>query len=399
MSAGVGGKPGTSTGPSADTTLTALRAPALVTKLDRGTPPFAEPRRAPGVPRSVERLLRIPLPMKIIGANTFLLVATIGAALAVRRRDLDAVPVIAVIGAAFVLALLVNVGLVKLAVRPMTLLENTVDRIWHGDLNARVPASLLADRHVARVGRMFNILLDGLVADRARTRRLAVELIDSGDRERAAISRELHDSTAQSLAALVLQLSAMSQGVDDGSREALMTRIDVARSLATATLEEVRLLAHTTHPRVLDDLGLVAALRRLARETTADGASSGGVRVSVVAREGTDDEIPSAVGSVLYRVAQEAVRNASRHSSAKCVEIRVWTDAECASLEVSDDGVGFDAKAERAIHAGIGLFTMSERVALIDGDLHVSSRVGGGTSVVACVPLRASSQPRQRQTT
>jgi signal transduction histidine kinase len=378
-----------------DVAPSAIGTPALLTRLERGqarTSSAAAARGASSVPRWVERLLRIPLVMKLAGANAFLLIAAAVTAIVVRNHELSTAPVIAVVGAAFLIALLVNIALVNLAVRPMTMLEETVDTIWHGDLNARVPTSLLADRHVARVGRMFNILLDGLVADRARTRRLAVELITAGDRERAAISRELHDSTAQSLAALVMQLSVVAQSADDAADEILKQRLESARALATATLEEVRLLAHTMHPRVLDDLGLVAALRRLARETTAHATSSDGLQVDVVARDGIDETIPAAAASVLYRVAQEAVRNASRHAAARHLEIRVWTDADTAMLEVSDDGVGFDPEAARPNHTGIGLFTMRERVALVDGDLHVTSRAGGGTSVVASVPLRASTE-------
>lgn len=236
------------------------------------------------------------------------------------------------------------------------------------------------------------------LADRARTRRLAADLINAGDRERAAMSRELHDSTAQSLAALVMQLSVVAQSTNTASREVLKDRIEDARFLATTTLEEVRLLAHTMHPRVLDDLGLVAALRRLARETSAyatnygsaAGAGEGRMQetmlVDVVAREGSDRIIPAVTASVLYRVAQEAVQNARRHAGPKHIEIRVWTDGDTAILEVSDDGIGFDPEAVRPDQAGVGLFTMRERVALVDGELRVTSRPGGGTSVMASVP-------------
>ncbi len=393
MSAGMERAPSAETGPEAEVAPVAAGMTALLTKLERAQSRMSSAGDTHGVsrvPRWIERLLRTPLTLKLAGANAFLLIAATLSALVIRNHELSTAPVIAVVGAAFLLALLVNIALVTLAVRPMTELEKTVDTIWRGDLNARVPTSLLADRHVARVGRMFNILLDGLVADRARTRRLAVELINAGDRERAAISRELHDSTAQSLAALVMQLSVVAQRADDAADELLKQRIDSARILATTTLEEVRLLAHTMHPRVLDDLGLVAALRRLARETTAHAASSDGLQVDVIARDGIDETIPAAARSVLYRIAQEAVRNASRHAAANRLEIRVWTDAHAVMLEVSDDGVGFDPEAARPNQTGIGLFTMRERVALIDGNLHVSSRAGGGTSVVATVPLGAS---------
>src|SRR5207253_409643 len=127
----------------------------------------------------------------------------------------------------------------------------------------RVGSSAVADRAMKRIGTTFNLLLAGLVADRTRMRALATAVIDAGDRERASLARELHDSTAQQLAALVLQLSAAARETADPT---VAERLDTMREQAKATLEEVRLLSHTVHPRVLDDLGLAAALRKLGRE-------------------------------------------------------------------------------------------------------------------------------------
>lgn len=369
------------------------RVPALLTKLERGRRQaslVSERDVATGLPKWVQGLLRIPLPMKLAGANAFLLIAATATAIVVRNRELNAAPVLIVVSTAFLIALLVNIVLVNLAVRPMTILEKTVDTIWHGDLDARVPPSLLADRHVARVGRMFNILLDGLLADRARARRLAVELISAGDRERAAVSRELHDSTAQSLAALVMQLGALAHDADATPVGNLKERLDGARALAATTLEEVRLMAHTMYPRVLDDLGLVAAVRRLVRESIAHASSPDGTTAEVVAVEGIDEDIPAAQASVLYRVAQEALQNVLRHAAASHVEINIWVDDDTARIEIVDDGVGFDPDAARPERVGIGLFAMRERVALMDGDLYISSSASAGTSVLASVPLHAA---------
>ena len=350
------------------------------------------------LPRWIERLLRIPLPVKLVGANLLLLVGATATGLVVRHRELSTAPVLTVVIVAFLAAILLNTALVMLAVRPLRALEKTVDTIWQGDLGARVPISVLADRHVMRVARMFNILLDGLVSDRARTRRLATELITAADRERAAISRELHDSAAQSLAALVMQLSVGVQATDTAPREVVKERIEGARLLAISTLEEVRLLAHTMHPRVLDDLGLIAALKRLARDTTehiANYVSSpedSGVVVEVIAGDASDELIPPAVMSVLYRVAQEAVQNSRRHAAPQRVEIRFKRDLETASIEIVDDGRGFDPETVHGERAGIGLFTMRERVALVDGDFQIHSHPGGGTSVLASIPLHPISQ-------
>lgn len=338
-----------------------------------------------GVPGWIERLLRLPLPAKLVGANVVLLVAGVSAGLVLRQHTLEIAPLVVAVVGALVVALLVNVALVTLAVRPIDVLGRTVDRIWRGDLDARVPESRLADRDVARVGRMFNILLDGLIADRARTRRLASELVHAEDRERATIARELHDSVAQSLAALVMQLSAAVRAVEDAptAPPAGRERLAAAHELATNVLEEIRLLAHTMHPRVLDDLGLVAALRRLARET-GDHAS---VEVDFDAAPGSESIRGGTEASVLYRVAQEAVQNAQRHAHAELVVMRLAVEDGRATLEVTDDGRGFDVERALQEHEGMGLFTMEERVSLVDGTFHVMSQPGHGTTVIATVPL------------
>ena len=111
-----------------------------------------------------------------------------------------------------------------------------------------------------RVGGAINLLLDGLVQDRAQSRRLASLVISAQDEERARIARELHDSSAQTLTALLLQVSAAARDEKD---PVLATRLEEIRVIAGSALEEVRVLSHTVHPRVLDDLGLVAALEWL----------------------------------------------------------------------------------------------------------------------------------------
>jgi signal transduction histidine kinase len=347
-------------------------------------------KRTSRVPGWVERVLRTPLIIKLAGANALLLSVTTATAIFIRNAEIRTAPAIAVVGVAFLIALAVNIALVNAALHPIVALGNTVDSIRHGDLRARVPASPLADRDIARVGRMLNVLLDGLVGDRARTRRLAVELIDAGDRERAAISKELHDSTAQTLAALVMRLSAATRSMEEGAVESLKQQLEGARELATGTLEDVRRLAHSMHPLVLDELGLIAALRRLARESTTHNAGIAGVRVRVIAEDGVDATIPATTASVLYRIAEEALLNARRHAESEHVEIRVRRDADTATLEVSDDGVGFDPDSAPLNQTGIGLFIMRERIALIDGNLRVTGSAGGGTSVIASVPLRSS---------
>ena len=318
--------------------------------------------------------LRAPLLVKLVGANLVVVVGVSAIWKIVTGTHIG-------IGVALSLVALVAVhfALVTIALHPIRDLESAVSRVWRGDSGARVRGSAVADREVRRVGAMFNLLLDGLEADGARMRQLASDIIAIGDRERAALARELHDSTAQRLAALLLQIASAAR---DASDPALAARLVDARDAAEAITEEVRMLAHTVHPGVLDDLGLVPALQRLARE-----ASQGtGIVVDVEAPR-TVSAFPQNVNSVLYRVAQEAVRNASRHASPRHIHVTLSIDDGSARLEIRDDGAGFDLAEAEQRRPGMGLFTMRERVALLHGTFDVRTAPGSGTSIVASVPL------------
>jgi signal transduction histidine kinase len=347
-----------------------LPQPQKTVQLLRGQP------RATSSGRSIRlAALRVPLVVKLVGAN----LAVVALLLAI-RSGLSHAGSWAVDGA-IVIALGLYVGLVVVALRPIRDLEAVAERVWQGDFGARVERSTVADHEVVRIGAMFNILLDGLVSDRARMRALAAEVIEVGDRERAVLARELHDSTAQHLAALLLQLSAAARDCTD---PALANRLSEMRDAAEEITEEVRMLSHTVHPRVLDDLGLVAALHKLARESS----KGTGIDIDVNAGALTTRLSPS-VESVLYRVAQEAVRNATRHAAPRHVWLTLHADDASARLEVHDDGRGFDLAAvdAKGTAGGMGLLSMRERVALVDGTLEIKTAPKNGTTVVATIPL------------
>lgn len=352
----------------------------------------AETRRAFRGPAWALALLRVPLVAKVAGANLLIVAVAFVAALMVRGGARAGRDVLFIAGLALLGSFLVNVALIVLALRPLQALETLAARVWGGHLDVRVNESPLADARIARVGRTMNLLLDGLLADRMRARQLASEVIGAGDRERAYIARELHDSVAQSLAALVMQVGAAARDCTDPR---LAERLGTIRTLGTNALEEVRLLAHTMYPRVLDDLGLVAALGHLARQTT--NATPGSPVVSVSAPEAFDAGlVPPPIASVLYRVAQEGVNNAVRHANAATVTITVDLGAcdagtemagQCVSLEVRDDGAGFDVAEAGRRRPGMGLFTMRERVLLVNGRFTITSAPRAGTRVSVHIPL------------
>ena len=326
----------------------------------------------------VERALSVPLLGKLAGANLLIVLAALAGVAAERRFNASG-NVVPILGVALGTSLLVNLVLVYVALRPLSDLEDAAARVSAGDLDARVAPSVLADRDMARVGTTLNGVLDRLMEDRARARRLAAQVISAQDEERARVARELHDSTAQILTAVMLQLGAAARESDSAP---LSERIATLRALAAEALEEVRSLSHTMHPRILDDLGLAAALEWLGRQ--ARSQTSLDVHVSV---DGGAEGIPPPIASVLYRVAQEALRNAVRHAGAGTVELRLRREPAAAVLEVVDDGHGFDVRSAEERRPGMGLFSMRERVGLVNGKLIVTSERGRGARVVATVPL------------
>ena len=140
-------------------------------------------------------------------------------------------------------------------------------------------------------------------------------------------------------------------------------------------------MSHSIYPRVLDDLGLVAALEWLARQTR----QSSGLEVEVEAA--FEGEIAPTSAAALYRVAQEALRNAVTHSGASHIRVWITGDRSTATLEVVDDGSGFDVESAEARRPGMGLFSVRERVSLVGGTVDIHSVHGRGTRVSATVPL------------
>lgn len=362
-----------------------------------GPPPAREVSRpAPATGRWAtlrRRLFAVPLPAKLLGANALLLLAAV-VALASGQRDAPG-GTLAVVALTLAVSAAANVALVRVALRPLRDLESTAARVWRGDLAARVPRSPVADRDVGRVGTAFNLVLDGLVDDRARLRRMAAEVVRAGDRERALVARELHDSAAQTLAAATYQLAALGRDAEEGvTGPELAERAAATRAMVAGVLEEVRLLAHTVYPHVLDDLGLAAALHTLGHRVREHAPTvDTEVIVDPTAEALTPAAVPAATASSLYRVAQEGVTNALRHGRPACLTVVLRTvdgptgTPAALTVEVIDDGAGFDTADADARRPGMGLFMMRERVGLAGGTVVVESRPGDGTRVRATAPL------------
>jgi signal transduction histidine kinase len=319
----------------------------------------------------------VPLVVKLVGANVVMVAALLAVVSYERVTITTGMLAIAAI------AIVVNAVVVLVALHPIRELESVARRVWRGDYAARVEQSAVADNEVLRVGSMFNILLDGLESDRARMRQLARDVIDAGDRERSALARELHDSTAQRVAALLFELSAIGRDVRD---PLLSERLEAARDAAEGILEELRQLSHNVHSAVLDDLGLPAALKRLARD-----AGNGNAIDFDVDAELDGQRLARNAEAALFRVAQEAVYNATRHAAPRRVRIQLRRMERRIVLQVHDDGKGFRVSSVIDLPSSRGLVSMRERLALVDGDLTIDSAPNAGTTVTATVPVSTAS--------
>jgi two-component system NarL family sensor kinase len=276
------------------------------------------------------------------------------------------------------LTVLLNGALVYWSLLPLRALETTAARVARGDLHARVP-SHMADRHLQRIGQTLNALLDRLLSDQARVKYLSAQAIGASDTERAHLARELHDSTAQSLSAVEMLLTATCQDLADQPGP-LKDRLDTMRDVVAEALHEVRTLSHRVHPIALEHLGLAAALDVLVRRTLAQSHIRHRLDTHV------DAPLSPQVASVLYRVAQEAIGNALRHGRPRCVALKLEVTPAFAHLTIEDDGTGFDAHIAEQQRAGMGLFLMRERLMLVDGELEISSRPHQGTVIRVTAP-------------
>lgn len=220
-----------------------------------------------------------------------------------------------------------------------------------------------------------------LTQARDELRRLTARLMEAHEEERRHLGRELHDDLSQRLAALVVDAQVLRRALGSGGREGPLEEglERLVRGLRELS-EDVRRLSHRLHPASLERLGLAAALAAHAAELE----EGQGLRVRLTVHDG-GDPLPPAAALCLYRVAQEALHNAARHSGAAGAEVTLTRDGGQAHLVVVDSGSGFDPAAARG--AGVGLVSMEERARLLGGRLEVASAPGSGTRIELTLPL------------
>jgi PAS domain S-box-containing protein len=261
----------------------------------------------------------------------------------------------------------------------------------HLSVEYRFPHPTRGERWIHHVGRVaqrdaggrtlrsFGVLRDITEAKQAEAalRDLSRRLIRAHEDERALLARELHDDVTQRLAVLAIDMGRAELTAADGAQA------DVMRSVRTELVrlsEDIHSLAYQLHPSVLEELGLVEALRAECERRGRQGRLAVSMNL---------ESVPAVAGQeaalCLFRVAQEALTNVARHAGTPTANIALRQADGGLLLAVGDDGVGFDPTRPREGRS-LGMASMRERLHLVGGTLDVESSPGRGTTIVAWVP-------------
>ncbi len=218
------------------------------------------------------------------------------------------------------------------------------------------------------------------VTQRRRLRQFGFGALRAAEEERRRIARELHDDTAQRLAAILLRLRLLSAERTGPDRDRLLEEI---RAELVEAAEAVRRIARGLRPPALEDVGVATAIRAHVRTRFSEGEPSVEMDLAPV-----DEVLEEEAKLVLYRIVQEALSNVERHAEASRVIIRINVSGDHVLAVVEDDGRGFDPRQpSRDDGRGLGLLGMRERATLVGGHVEVESEPGAGTRIRLQIPL------------
>ena len=211
------------------------------------------------------------------------------------------------------------------------------------------------------------------------------KLIEAQEQERRRIARELHDDIGQRLALLGIELAQLRQSSSNPSE--FPGRIGKLQVQTSEIASDVQSLSHELHSSKLQYLGLAAALNGFCQEFSEQQK----VEVDFKTHD-LPNPLPPDISLCFFRVLQEALHNAAKHSAVRQFEVRLWGTPGEMHLTIADSGVGFDVEAAKASR-GLGLISMQERLKLLDGTLSIESQLQHGTTIRASVPHRSDLPP------
>jgi len=262
------------------------------------------------------------------------------------------------------------------------------------DYRTRVHSESITE--LQRLASAFNGMIEQIERYRAGLRRYVAAVTRSQEEERRRIARELHDDTIQSLVAISRRLELLQVVLINS--EGAQQQLAELQALVQRTIEGIRRFSQELRPTLLEDLGLIPALRRLVKELSAEG-----IQATLLVRGSIQDMGPEAE-LALYRIAQEALNNVRRHAQATRVQVQLDTDMDSICFSVEDNGQGFEMTSslnDLAQQGSFGLMGIQERVELLEGQMTIHSEVGKGTRLEVRLPrlgkpLTIASGPDQK---
>ena len=248
------------------------------------------------------------------------------------------------------------------------------------DIAERLRQERLQEEERDRLEGEMHKASDELGQTRAELKALSAYLINTQEQERRRLARELHDDLGQRMALLNVQVDRALKQFRKDPREAEKLLQTMSGELSKLNLV-VREVSHRLHPSILEDLGLLAAMRNLVQ-----GFRSDGNEVSLK----LPDEIPALstdTATALFRIAQEALRNTAKHAPGAPIQLAVAVEGNAVELTIRDDGPGFDLSKVR-LGGGLGILSMNERARLVNGTLLIKTHPGDGTVVTVRLPIQ-----------
>lgn len=244
-----------------------------------------------------------------------------------------------------------------------------------------------ADHLVSQISVVLNYLTGDLkqigefIQDAKAKQEFGLRIIEAQEEERKRLSREIHDGPAQMLANVMMRSDLVEKVFRERGTEEGLKEIRSLKTMVRDALYEVRHIIYDLRPMALDDLGLVPTLKKYL-QTVEEYNQSAKVTFTNI---GVEKRIPEKLEAAMFRLIQEAVQNAFKHSEASHIHVKLELNKDNIIAIIKDDGKGFDIS--KKIEGSYGLIGMRERVDLLNGELTIDSKIGFGTVILIRVPL------------
>lgn len=286
--------------------------------------------------------------------------------------------------AGILLSLTINFWIVSVALKPLRDLGRLTKRLKSGDSSGTSTTLKNPDPYTLRMAETLQSLFFQLDERNRELHALSERAINAQEEERHAIAQSLHDDTGQALSMLIIHLDRIDARIKSRQKE-LKKQIADARILAADSLTELRRILSGLRPAILDDLGLVPAIRWF----TQSALEQIGIRV-IVKAPSTPLALSPAITTTLVRIVQEAVNNIVRRADAGSVTIVLQLDESYVHLRVEDNGRGFDpggASRDAVESHRLGLLGIRERAEFLNGEVQIESAPEKGTRLQVSIPL------------